>query len=216
MPRPASSDPGNDPPSGDHAILICGQPMQWQRLAIPFLREGLSAGERVVCLSGLYSEEQIQTALRLEQLACLLPAAWERLSIWPVDQLLLPYGIFDPETACARLLEVVAGGQRVGLGRVRLLLDMNWGSYLSLGASQLLECERMLDEVFLPRCPCKILCHYEKVLFAPHILEVLASHHRVVLGEALMEAGSLVLEPPRGWSSLKDGGVEAPLLRMEH
>ena len=216
MPRPTSSDPDVNPPSGDHAILICGQPMQWQRLAIPFLREGICTGERVICLSGLYSEAQIQAALRMERLTCLLPSGWERLRIWPVDQLLLPHGVFDPEAPCASLLEVVSGGQRVGQGRVRLLLDMNWGSYLSLGASQLLECERMLDEVFLPRCPCKILCHYEKVLFAPHILEVLANRHRTVLGEAPLDPGSLALKTPGGWSSMKGEGTGVPVMRMEH
>lgn len=204
MPRPASFDSGVHPPLDDHAILICGQPMQWQRLAIPFLRAGLCAGERVVCLSGLYSETQILAALRLEHLTCLQPDAWERLSIWPVDQLLLPQGVFDPEAACARLLEVVAGGRRADQGHTRLLLDMNWGSYLSLGASQLLECERMLDEVFLPRFPCRVLCHYEKVLFAPHILEALAARHRRVLGEALTGPDNMTPQSVGAWRGLGD------------
>ena len=206
MPRPASSDPGVHPSSHDHAILVCGQPLLWQQVAIPFLREGLCAGERVVCLSGLYSESQILAALRLEHLACLQPAAWERLSIWPVNQLLLPQGVFEPEAACARLLEVVAGGRRNGQDRTRLLLDMNWGSYLSLGASQLLECERMLEEAFLPRLPCRILCHYEKVLFAPHVLEVLAGRHRRVLGEALTGPASPGRPPVDAWRGQGDGG----------
>lgn len=167
-----------------HRMLICDQPRQWSRYSAPFIREGLRAGERVVCLHGLYSEDQFDFVLRWGQAGGRSAAERKQLSIWPVESFLLPQGVFEPDAAKARLKEVIDQARREKWTGVRFFLDMNWGSYLSQGESQLLECERMLHQDFLPRYPCQVLCHYERVLFAPEVLETLAGWHQAVLGRA--------------------------------
>lgn len=190
-----------------HEILVCDQPMHWSRFAASFIREGLRGGERVVCLNGLYTQEQIDFVLRRGQAGGGAAEARNQLSIWPVDSFFLPQGVFEPEAAKARLKEVVDQARSGKWTGVRFFLDMNWGSYLSQGESQLLECERMLHLEFLPRCPCRIVCHYERVLFAPQVLEALAGWHQRVVGweedvPARTEGG------PTGWR--RRGGGLAP------
>lgn len=183
MPHPAF--PASPLPSHKHSILICSQPQHWRQVAVAFLHDGLRAGERVVYLNDLYSEPQVRAAIRSKQGDA--PQRWDdgQLLIRPVEDWLAPHGVFDPAWALGKIRQVAGEDRQAGLAKVRFLLDMNWGSYLSMGSRMVLECERMLSQYFLQRYRCQVLCHYEKVLFAPHILEALAECHQVVLGDLL-------------------------------
>lgn len=171
------------PPSRDHAVLLCDRPQQWRDEAISFLAEGLARQEPTIYLNGIYPSTQVLSLLGRRGPDPRFPPPVERVSIRPVTQMLMPEGCFDAEAAGDNLRRILEEASREGRGRPRLLLDMNWGSYLHLGVAQLLECERWLGEEFIPRHGCYVLCHYERMLFTPAVLQVLADRHGRVLGD---------------------------------
>lgn len=167
--------------SPEHAVLLCGSPMQWQRAAIAFLTEGLELGEPVIYLNGIYPATHVLGLLDLPDLRPWAQAGQERLLVRSVNQVLVPDGVFDSGAARENLASLIAEVGAKAAAPPRLLLDMNWGSYLRLGISQLLDCEDWLNEVFIPHFGCATLCHYERMLFTPMVIDVLAERHTRVL-----------------------------------
>lgn len=168
---------------GDHAVLLCGNPHHWGATVIAFLAEGFARGEPVVYLNGIYPEIQVRGLMEAAGIARDGLGSAGSICIRPANQVLAPNGVFDDSLAKENLGRLVEESAAKAAAKPRLLLDMNWGSYLRMGVSQLMECERWLDGTFIPQHGCLTLCHYERMLFTPMVLGVLAERHAVVLDD---------------------------------
>lgn len=170
----------------DHVAFLCGRPDHWRDLVAFFMREGLDDNQRCLYLHGLYQPPQVYALLVHEGLPVGDARLDGRLAMEPATEYFLTDGCLDAKATLAKLSAEVVKTIAAGCSGLRLLVDMNWATYLSGGMAGLLECERLLNDLFLPLHPCLAVCHYERVLFSPQALKRVSDNHG-----AMIEGGQL-------------------------
>ncbi len=185
----------------DHVAFLCGRPEHWCNLASTFFREGLENNQRCLYLNGLYRPQQVYSLLVHESLPVGEARLGGRLAVKAATECFLTHGCLDIKSALSSLASEVDAALASGCSGLRLLVDMNWTTYFSGGLPELLACEGMLNELFMPFQPCLAVCHYERVLFPPKVLRLISAHHGSTLdGDRLLSLpahAAQSYQPPR-------------------
>ena len=173
---------------GDHICAFYRGPAQRDEVLLPYLREGILAGDKVICVMDDPDVEQVTKPLSLV-LDVEASLSSGQLDLLRSDSAYIPDGTFCLD----RMLdfwEAGVGGavRRSGYSFVRAVGEMTWALRDLPGVEDLVRYEARLNR-FLPRYPQVILCLYDLERFTDGqvLMELLRTHPKVLMSGQLLE-----------------------------
>jgi hypothetical protein len=187
--RPVTTGrPGVAITPGDHVCAFYRGPAQRDEILVPFLRDGIQAGDKCICvmddpdtqrvLTPLAQSVDVESSLRTGQ-----------LDLMGSDTAYLPNGTFEVDRMLDFWEQGVGGALRQsGFSFVRAVGEMTWALRDLPGVEYLVSYEARLNK-FLPRYPQVILCLYDLERFTDGqvLMELLRTHPRVLLSGQLLD-----------------------------
>lgn len=152
------------------------------QVALPFLRDGLKAGDRAVQIMNKHERTERMQRLKESGVDVEAAEACGQLEIRTWENTYLRSGRFDQFAMIALLEEVAMRGKSQGSGTTRLWANMEWALEAFPGVSDIVEYESRLNYV-LPNYDMPTVCTYDVNKFsAPVIMDVLRAHPLVLMG----------------------------------
>jgi len=192
--------PGVAMAPGDHICAFYRGPAQRDEVLLPYLREGILAGDKVICVMDDPDVEQVTKPLSLV-LDVEASVSSGQLDLLRSDNAYIPDGTFCLD----RMLdfwEAGVGGavRRSGYSFVRAVGEMTWALRDLPGVGDLVRYEARLNR-FLPRYPQVILCLYDLERFTDGqvLMELLRTHPKVLMSGQLLE-NPWYVEPDDGYA----------------
>jgi len=192
--------PGVAMAPGDHICAFYRGPAQRDEVLLPYLREGILAGDKVICVMDDPDVEQVTKPLSLV-LDVEASLSSGQLDLLRSDSAYIPDGTFCLD----RMLdfwEAGVGGavRRSGYSFVRAVGEMTWALRDLPGVGDLVRYEARLNR-FLPRYPQVILCLYDLERFTDGqvLMELLRTHPKVLMSGQLLE-NPWYVEPDDGYA----------------
>lgn len=175
---------------GDHACLTYGERDELLDLTAAFVRDGLSAGLKVVWLS---DEVAAQAASELARrgIAADPAVASGQLAAVPSEGRLLSGKAFGMGQANDWLSSQLSACQQEGFQGLRVAMDMNWALQPVTGVEQLPEFEQGLAAV-LAGGAVSVLCQYDRERFDPVTLGSVAGFHTRSVAASTYHADALL------------------------
>jgi hypothetical protein len=180
--------PGVNLASGDHICAFYRGSAQRDELLLPYLREGLLAGDKCICVTDGPAADQA-VRLMAAELDGGVALGTGQLHAMRSESTYLAGGCF----AIDRMIEfweaaVGTAVGRDGFGFVRAVGEMTWALRALPGVEHLLAYEARLND-FLPRYPQVILCLYDLEQFSNGqiLLDILRTHPKVLLSGQLLD-----------------------------
>lgn len=160
---------------GDHACLTYGEREELLDLTAAFVRDGLSAGLKVVWLSDEVAARAV-SELAWRGIAVDPAVASGQIAAVPSEGRLLSGKAFRTGQAIEWLNSQLSACQQEGFGGLRVAMDMNWALQPVTGVEQLPEFEQGLASV-LAGGRVSVLCQYDRERFDPVTLGSVAGLH---------------------------------------
>ncbi|MGZ4801969.1 MAG: MEDS domain-containing protein [Solirubrobacteraceae bacterium] len=178
--------PGFEVEPGDHICAFYLGKQERDDVLLPFLRTGLHAGEKCLCivdttepedvLSSIGNELDVHGFIDSQQLEVRTPAA-----------AYLRSGGFSMDEMLGFLRGTVARAIADGYGFVRVTGEASWLLGGPPGADEFLDYESELNR-FAPQFPQAVLCLYDLERFGGGmIVELLKTHPKLLLGGLVLE-----------------------------
>jgi len=177
--------------TGDHLCCIYKTEEEQHAVLIPFLRQGLERGEKVLYITDTHAAQEALDRLQEEGLDLEVEHYLEsgQLALYTADQG-APYlrdGVFEPTRMIELLQAETEGALAGGYSALNIAAEMAWVLRGQPAAGRrteglLIEYEARLNESF-PGSQCLALCLYDRRRFEPSVLlEVLRIHPLVMVG----------------------------------
>ncbi|MGD9526492.1 MEDS domain-containing protein [Pseudonocardia sp.] len=179
---------------GDHICAFYPGLTERDEIVIPYLDEGLRAGDKCICVVDGTAPEVILTALA--DLGVDVDPCLERgqLEVQQSQETYLSGGGFSTPTMIDFWEDSIGGALSGEFSFARAVGEMTWALRQAPGVEELIEYESRLNR-YLPRYPQVILCLYELDRFSGEVLvDVLKTHPKVLLGGMLLQ-NPYYLEP---------------------
>lgn len=180
--------PGVNITVGDHICAFYRGAAQRDDVLVPFLRDGIRAGDKCICVMDDPDTERVLGALSAG-LDIDRSLRTGQLDLMCSDTAYVPAGYF----AVDEMLEfwergVGAAVHQAGFTFVRAVGEMTWALRDLPGVEYLVAYEARLNR-FLPRYPQVILCLYDLERFSDGqlLMELLRTHPKVLLSGQLLE-----------------------------
>ncbi|HEV7991042.1 MAG TPA: MEDS domain-containing protein [Gemmatimonadaceae bacterium] len=156
------------------------------RVMVPFIREGLSRGERAVHLVPHGTDDHV-ARLRSAGIDVDDVRDQRQLDIVPAEDVYTPGGVFDCGRMLGRIEEVLDEAPRLGYSLTRVWAHAEFVCAAGPTAHEFLEYETRLNYL-LPRYPDAVVCVYDlEKVGAGMALDVLRTHPVVIVGHLLQE-----------------------------
>jgi PAS domain S-box-containing protein len=155
-------------------------------VAVPFIKDGLTRGERCVYIGGESTTEELTRALSASgvDVARELERGALQFATY-VDVAYLDSGEFDPHVMVDFLRRMEAQAIADGFPGVRGAGDMTWAMGVGVSADRLIEYEVLLDQ-FLKDSRLVVICQYNRSSFNPVLIrDVLRTHPVAILGASV-------------------------------
>jgi len=173
--------------AGDHLCCIYGSEEEHRALVAPYLRQGLEREQKVLYITDENPPELILSYLRDEGVDADAALREGRLEILSAERTYLAGGRFDPGSMVRALREAAQRARAEGYALLRGSGEMGWALRGLPGSERLLEYEAMLNSLAREE-GIIALCQYDRRRFPNRaLLEVLATHPLVVVGEECWE-----------------------------
>ncbi|MDR0345644.1 MAG: MEDS domain-containing protein [Nocardiopsaceae bacterium] len=160
---------------GDHACLTYGEREDLLDLTAAFVRDGLSAGLKVVWVSDEVAAQAVSELVR-RGIAADPALASGQLAAVPSEGRLLSGKAFRTGQANEWLNSQLSACQQEGFQGLRVAMDMSWALQPVTGVEQLPEFEQGLAAV-LAGGGVSVLCQYDRERFDPVTLGSVAGFH---------------------------------------
>jgi len=184
--------PGVDVAPGDHICAFYPSLGERDEILMPFLAEGLRAGEKCVAVLDVDAPTDMQAAL-LRELESTTTRA-NQLQVQPSKDTYLDGGQFDVDAMLRFWEETLVGTEADGYSFARVVGEMTWALSNMPGVEEFVSYEARLNRL-LPGHPQVLLCLYELDRFDGALLvDVLKTHPKVLLGGMLLD-NPYYLEP---------------------
>ena len=173
--------------------LYSGAEEQYAAL-LPFIKEGLEAGERVV--SFVDANERGERIERLRRGGVDVEKALgnAQLEIQTWEDVYLRGGRFDAEAMLELIQETINTGHQRGFARTRVWANMEWALTDAPGVEQLAVYESRLNFV-LPLYSEAVVCAYDTTRFSASLLEDVARGHPHLLADGWTQHNSHYVPP---------------------
>ena len=176
----ATGLPGVSMNIGDHICAFYRGQDERDQVIIPYLRAGLDAGDRCICVLDSTDPDGMHDAL---------PGDPEQLSLHRSEDSYLHGGSFSPDEML-RFWETAASEAFMDgvYPFLRAAGEMTWALRDVPGVSQLISYEAQLNR-FLPRYPQVVLCLYDLEQFTDGeiLLDVLKTHPKVLMSSMVFD-----------------------------
>lgn len=180
--------PGISLAPGAHICAFYRGPGQRDELLVPYLREGLRAGDMCLCVTDDPAADAAVRALAAQSETD-PDLGRGRLEPMHSESTYLADGRFVIDRMIG-FWETAVGGAVVdgGFAAVRSVGEMTWALSGKPGVTDLLAYESRLN-LFLPRYPLIALCLYDLARFSDGevVMEILRTHPAVLIGGQLLE-----------------------------
>ena len=152
-------------------------------MLLPFLKDGLDAGERA--LTFVDANERARRIDRLKRAGIDVDTAQRngQLEIATWEEVYLPDGRFDAQRMLAFVQETINTGRQRGFPRTRIWANMEWALTGAPGVEQLAVYESRLN-FFLPLYSDAVVCAYDATRFPASVLEDVVRGHPYLLPTA--------------------------------
>jgi hypothetical protein len=182
-----SGIPGVRLAPGDHICAFYPSLADRDEILIPFLRTGVLAGDKCICVVDASEPEHVVTAVG----AAPEP---DQLDVARCQDTYLCGGAFSTGAMLEFWEQEIGRAVADGYEFARAAGEMTWALRQMPGVEELVGYEARLNR-FLPRYPQVILCLYEMDRFSGEVLvDVLKTHPKVLLGGMVLD-NPYYLEP---------------------
>jgi len=177
---------GSDLTCPCHVCALYSSTEEQYDALLPFLREGLDAGERV--LTFVDASERADRIERLRRAGIDVDAAQRngQLEIATWQEIYLPDGRFDAERMLSFVQESINTGLQRGFPRSRIWANMEWALTGAPGVEQLAIYESRLN-FFLPLYGDAAVCAYDATRFPASVLEDVVRGHPYLLADGFAQ-----------------------------
>jgi hypothetical protein len=168
-----------------HACAFFHSREEEDRVLLPFLREGLDAGDKFFHV--LNSDYQPTRRQSLLESGIDLTGAEQakQVEMRPWQEAYLRGNRFDQDAMLDLIQQVLAEGKQQGFGLTRLWANMEWALEDLPGVHDIVEYETRLNHV-LPKYDDVVVCTYDITKFsASVVMDILRTHPQVIIGETL-------------------------------
>jgi MEDS: MEthanogen/methylotroph, DcmR Sensory domain len=185
--------PGVQLAPGDHICAFYPSVAERDEILVPYLREGLKAGDKCVCVVDSSEAEEVLAALGAD-IDLWSYLGRHQLDLERSDETYLRGGGFSTDGMLDFWDRSIGGAVASGFAFARAVGEMTWSLRQMPGVEELVRYESLLNR-FLPRYPQVILCLYELDRFSGEVLvDVLKTHPKVLLGGMVLD-NPYYLEP---------------------
>jgi hypothetical protein len=168
----------------DHVCVLYETREEEIRIVTDFVREGLAAGERCLCLCGqapdVFRQAMWEGGIGVDE-----AEGGGALVLLAAKEAYLSDGAFDAQRMLSMMDHALEDAQEANFAGLRIAGDMTWLLDAPPGADQLLEHEALVNQVFAGARG-MALCFYHRRRTPRQILDqALSTHPLVVLGGRL-------------------------------
>jgi MEDS: MEthanogen/methylotroph, DcmR Sensory domain len=178
---------------GDHVCAFYPSSAERDAILIPYLSEGLEAGDRCIAVVDSSGPESVLAALSA-RLNLAPSLSRHQLDVQRSEETYLSDGGFSTEAMLDFWDRSVGEAMAGGFKFARAVGEMTWALRQLPGVEELVGYEARLNQ-FLPRYPQVILCLYALDSFSGEVLvDVLKTHPKVLIGGMVLD-NPYYLEP---------------------
>lgn len=179
---------------GDHLCCFYESDEEFKKIMIPFIKQGLMQGEKVIYIVDANTKETIVNYLLEDKVDANQYLSKGQLQILPVDQAYMKDGIFDPDKMIELLESETQKAVQEGFSALRVTGEMTWALRGLPGSERLIEYESKLNK-FFPGSRALAICQYDMRMFKPDILmDALATHPLAIIKGELLDNPNFI--PP--------------------
>jgi PAS domain S-box-containing protein len=179
--------PIEDLQAGDHLCCIYASEEEYRAAVIPFLREGLDRGDKVLYIVDARTADTIKDYLREVGLPADPLLESGQLAILTGTDTFARDGVFDPAAMIELLGSETDRALAEGYVALRVTGEMTWALRGLPGSDLLIDYETRLNGIFSGSAAL-VLCQYDRRRFNPSLLlDVLRTHPHVVIGAQVVE-----------------------------
>lgn len=185
--------PGVQLAPGDHVCAFYPSAAERDEILIPYLSEGLEAGDKCIAVVDSSGPESVLAALGadVDLAPCL---SRNQLDVQRSEETYLRGGSFSTEGMLDFWDRSIGGAMAAGFDFARAVGEMTWALRQFPGVEELVGYEARLNR-FLPRYPQVVLCLYALDSFSGEVLvDVLKTHPKVLIGGMVLD-NPYYLEP---------------------
>jgi hypothetical protein len=179
--------PGLQLAPGDHVCAFYRGLSERDEVLIPYLREGLRAGDKCICVVDATEPDTVLASLTGE-IDLRSPLASRQIDVLSSRQTYLRGGAFCTQTMIQFWDQSVGGALRdPAFSFARSVGEMTWALRDMPGVAELVGYESELNR-FLPQYPQVILCLYDLERFSGElVVDIMKTHPKVLVGGAVVE-----------------------------
>jgi hypothetical protein len=168
---------------GDHICAFYRGEEERDQIFLPYLREGLRAGDACICVLDSSDPDQVRVALGKDaQLES------RRMQLLSSEESYLAGGGFSPDTMMSFWVETAQATFDEGYEFMRAVGEMTWALRDMPGVDSLVAYEAELNR-FLPKFPQTILCLYDLERFTNGelLIDILRTHPKVLMSRMVVD-----------------------------
>jgi hypothetical protein len=157
------------------------------RTLLPFLKEGIEAGDKTFQIVDKAKYEERRRVLADNGIDLFGSGAAQQIEIRPWEQAYLRNSHFDQKAMLALIEEVLTEGKQQGFGLTRLWANMEWALEDLPGVHDIVEYETRLNHI-LPKYDDVVVCTYDVTRFsASVVMDIMRTHPQVIIGGILQQ-----------------------------
>jgi len=171
-----------------HACAFFHSREDENRVLLPFAKEGIEAGDKLVqILDQEYAQER-RRSLSDAGIDLAVAEQGGQVDFRPWEEAHLQGGYFEQNKMLSLVEELLTGCKNDGFGLTRIWANMEWAAPANVrGRHQIVEYESRLNYV-LPKYGDVVVCTYDVNKFsAPLLLDIMRTHPQVIIGGILQE-----------------------------
>ncbi|MFB6129629.1 MAG: MEDS domain-containing protein [Salinigranum sp.] len=182
-------------PEGDHYTLLYDSLEERLATVVPFMREGIEAGERCVYVGAELSDGRLSEALRSADVDVEGLVASDALDVHTPERTYLSGEEFDPDRMLAFLEREISGAVDDGYEGLRITGETAWLAEYDVDFGAFAEYERGVDDRFRDE-PFVGLCQYDRSQFSAAQLDFVLRTHPYVSLDATRGANPYYSDRP--------------------
>ena len=179
---------------GDHVCCFYETTEKQRAMLMPFLREGLERGRKVVYVLDAISPEAILAYFRRGGLDVEPYLTRGQMVFLTSDETHVREGVFDPDRMIVQLQAQTDQALAEGYGGLYITCETAWALRGVPGSERLIEYEGKVNE-FFPGSKCVALCQYDWRSFGPQLLMDVLSTHPVAVVNAVLYDNYYYMSP---------------------
>jgi hypothetical protein len=170
-----------------HICCFYQSSAELESVFLPYLQEGLSEGEKVVCIFPHGQHADLREKLEERGTDVAAVEAGDQFSVLTEDETYIAGGSFAKNRMAGMLKDLLEDAKNGSRPKVRTLGEMSWALRNLPGTDELAEYECMVNEL-CTTYGCTLACAYDVNKFNARVLaDAFATHSHIVLNGVIHE-----------------------------